>query len=369
MSEIWNLELLASGAYSLTIGSLGWAAAFIVGALLSAWIIHFLAHRWLNKRWDLSEGLDKQVLGAIRGFILLIGVYLAFDQLGANTVNLGQIQGATITLGGIFVTGVIMWLAWSGAAVAGALVKDWLDHYEQINRSITSLMVNLTRALILFIGFYVAFSSLGFDLNVLLLPLSAVGLGLGFGLQRITENFASGLILLVERPVRDGDVIAISGVTGSVESIGLRATMIRKFDGTQVVMPNSELITRQLNNWTLSDTVVRADTTIGVAYGSDPEQVMEILLEEVHAHPDAMDEPGPRVFFTGYGDSALDFRVMFWVEAPGKRLTTLTALLTAWYHRFAAAGIEIPFPQRDLHIRSGQLTANGSNGNGQAETE
>ena len=356
MAEYWNFELLSLGDYTLSAGRLTAAAAFALAGLIVSRIAAWLAYRWLHRRWDLSAGADRAALRAVKVAIVLIGFYLAVEQLGVGRFSLGQIQESELTVSGIFLALIIVWVTWNVSHVAAELVQQWITDLD-LSRSLATLITNLTRAIVIFIGFYIAASSLGFDLNVVLLPLSALGLGLGFGMQRIAENFVSGVILLGERPVKDGDVISISGVTGIVESIGLRSTVIRTFAGTEVIMPNSELITNHFDNWTLTNTRVRGDATVGVAYGSDPEQVMDILMTEMLAHADVLEEPGPRVFFREFGDSALNFRVIYWVEAPAKRLSTLTDLLCAWYQRFAEAGIEIPFPQHDIHIRSGALPA------------
>ncbi len=352
MAEYWNFELLVAGDYTLSAGRLTVAAAFALGGLTLSRIVAWLAYRWLHRRWDLSDGVDRAVLRSIKVMIVLIGFYLALEQLAVGRYSLGQIQDSELTVGAIFLTVIIIWVTWNLSHIVAELIQHWISGHG-ISRSLSTLITNLSRALVIFIGFYIAVSSLGFDLNVVLLPLSALGLGLGFGMQRIAENFVSGVILLGERPVKDGDVISISGVTGVVESIGLRATLIRTFGGTEVVMPNSVLITNHFDNWTLTNTRVRGDANVGVAYGSDPEQVMQILMGEMQAHEDVLEDPEPRVFFREFGDSSLNFRVMYWVETPAKRLGTLTDLLCAWYARFAEAGIEIPFPQHDIHIRSG----------------
>ena len=354
LAEYWDYELFAAGAYALSAGRLTVAVVLALGGLIVSRIAGWLAYRWLDRRFDLSAGVDRAILRAIKVVIVLVGFYLALDQLGIGRFGLGQVQGSELTVGGIFLTIIIIWIAWNLSQIVAELIEQWVSGHG-ISRSLSTLITNLSRALVIFIGFYIAVSSLGFDLNVVLLPLSALGLGLGFGMQRIAENFVSGVILLGERPVKDGDVISISGVTGVVESIGLRATVIRTFAGTEVVMPNSELITNHFDNWTLTNTRIRGEANVGVAYGSDPEQVMGILMGEMEAHEDVLADPAPRVFFREFGDSALNFRIIYWVETPAKRLTTLTDLLCGWYARFAEAGIEIPFPQHDIHIRSGAL--------------
>jgi potassium efflux system protein len=175
---------------------------------------------------------------------------------------------------------------------------------------------------------------------------------LGFGLQEIFANFVSGLILLFERPIRIGDVITLEDVTGTVTRIQIRATTITDWDRKELVVPNKDLITGRLLNWTLGDRVNRLVINVGVAYGSDTRQVHELLLQIADQHPDVLEDPAPLVTFEAFGDSTLNFVLRCYLSSLGDRLPTLHDLNSAIHEQFATAGIEIAFPQRDLHIRS-----------------
>jgi potassium efflux system protein len=181
---------------------------------------------------------------------------------------------------------------------------------------------------------------------------TALTFGLAFGLQEIFANFVSGIIILFERPVRVGDVVTVDGVTGVVTRTRARATMIRDFDLKELIVPNKEFITGRVLNWTLSDEVTRLVLPVGIAYGSDVEQTIRLLLTVVQQHPSVLTEPAPSVTFEAFAESSLNLIVRVYVAKLGDRLPVTSELLTSFYRTLAEHQIEIPFPQRDLHIRS-----------------
>lgn len=203
------------------------------------------------------------------------------------------------------------------------------------------------------IGGAVAFSVIGVGWSKIQWLVAALGVGLGFGLQEIFANFVSGLILLFERPIRVGDTVTLGGVSGTVTRIQIRATTIMDWDRKELVVPNKEFITGQLINWTLSDTVTRVVIPVGVAYGSDTQKVIRILLELAASHAEVMKEPGPQAIFLGFGESTLNFELRVFCERLDTRVDIVHDLHMAIDAAFRAAGVEIAFPQRDLHIRSG----------------
>jgi small-conductance mechanosensitive channel len=182
--------------------------------------------------------------------------------------------------------------------------------------------------------------------------LGTLSVGIGFGLQNVVNNFVSGLILLYERPIRVGDVIDVGTATGTVTHIGIRSSTIKTFQGAEVVLPNSNLVSNQLTNWTLSDQVRRVDIEVGVAYGSDVAKVQEILLLAARASVDVLSDPAPISLFTGLGDSALNFQLRFWTARSDRYLATASEVRQGIVEKLDAAGIAIPFPQRDLHVVS-----------------
>ena len=197
-----------------------------------------------------------------------------------------------------------------------------------------------------------AVSAAGVDLNKFTVITGAVGVGVGFGLQDIVKNFASGLILLFERPIRVDDVIELTGMVGTVRRIGARSSTIVTAQGAEVIVPNSNLVSTQVINWTLSSQQRRIEIAVGVAYGTDPERVLELLIAEAASHEGVMTNPAPVAYFMGFGDSSLDFELRFWSERQDIWFQLKSDVTVAVCRALTEAGIEIPFPQRDLHLRT-----------------
>ena len=210
-----------------------------------------------------------------------------------------------------------------------------------------------TQYVVFIAGLAVGLESAGINLNSLALLGGALGIGVGFGLQPIVNNFVSGLVLLFEGPVKVGDRVQVADLNGDVIRIGARSTWVRTNDNIIVVVPNSEFIVKPVINWTATDRQVRFSLPVGVSYGSDPQQVREVLLAVAADNPDVLSSPTPDVIFTGFGDSSLDFDVRVWtvtkVQTP---LILKSDLYFAIFDAFKKRGIEIPFPQRDLHLRT-----------------
>jgi small-conductance mechanosensitive channel len=198
----------------------------------------------------------------------------------------------------------------------------------------------------------VALLALGFEFTKLTIILSALGVGIGFGLQGIVNNFVSGLILLFERPVRVGDFIELDGKWAEIKNIGLRATTVQTFDQADVIIPNADLVSNQVINWTLSNRRVRLIISVGVAYGSDIELVMKTLVACARENSGIAGEPTPQVLFQSFGESSLDFELRVWVPNAEDRLTVKSELNQEIERKFRGAKIEIAFPQRDLHLRN-----------------
>jgi potassium-dependent mechanosensitive channel len=213
----------------------------------------------------------------------------------------------------------------------------------------------ISRYLIIAVGLLVAFNRVGADWSQMQWIVAALGVGVGFGLQEIVANFVSGLIILFERPVRVGDTVTIGDLSGTVSRIQIRATSITDWDNREILVPNKMLITGNVTNWTLSDQVTRLLVPVGIAYGSDTVQAQELMLNVVKSHPQVLENPAPTVFFLGFGDSALSFEVRAFVAVPAHRLPVLHDLHTVIDRALREAGIEIPFPQRDLHLKFSEV--------------
>ena len=205
-------------------------------------------------------------------------------------------------------------------------------------------------------GLFIGLQTLGLNLNSLVVFGGAVGVGVGLGLQNVVSNFVAGLILLIEQPIRMGDRIEMKDTLGDVIKIAARSTWVRTNDNVVIIVPNSEFINNSVTNWTANDPNVRIHVPVGVGYNSDPQVVKRLLLEAAADHADVLKEPAPLVLFTDYGDNSIDFTLLVWTESRAHAPAMLKSdLYFTLFERFGKAGIELPFPQRDLHLRSSDL--------------
>jgi small-conductance mechanosensitive channel len=219
-------------------------------------------------------------------------------------------------------------------------------------RGVGNSISSLTYYAMVIAGLFVALAAAGFEVSQLAIVVGALSVGIGFGLQNVVNNFVSGLILMFERPIQPGDVVEVSGTSGKVREIGMRATTLSTFEGADVVVPNGMLLNEKLINWTLSDMDRRIDVNVGVAYGSDPRRVLDLLLEVTAAAPGIATEPAPTVLFSGFGPSSLDFGIRAWTNNFGDWVKIRSDLNVRVYDALVAAGIQIPFPQHDVHVRT-----------------
>jgi small-conductance mechanosensitive channel len=204
------------------------------------------------------------------------------------------------------------------------------------------------------IGFLLALAAAGIELSQAAILVGGLGVGIGLGLQDIVKNFAAGLTVLFERRVHVGDVVEVpaSSVHGRVLEIGVRATVVRTWDGAEVVVPNADFVSGAITNWTLSDPTRRIEVPVGVAYGTEPDRVIELLTAVTAKVPGVIAYPAAQVVFQGFGDSSLDFTVLAWTDQAERILGTRSEIALAIHRALREAGIVIPFPQRDLHLAS-----------------
>jgi potassium efflux system protein len=211
-------------------------------------------------------------------------------------------------------------------------------------------LTTLLQYLIVGIGLVMAFSTIGFQWSSIQWLVAALGVGLGFGLQEIVANFISGIILLFERPIRVGDVVTLDDTTGVVSRIRIRATTIINYDKQEMLIPNKEFITGRVVNWTLTDKVNRVLINVGVAYGSDVNLAMKLMLDAANENANVLDDPAPVATFEAFGDNTLNLVLRSYLGAMENRLATISALHEAINRKFNEAGISIAFPQRDVHL-------------------
>ena len=221
---------------------------------------------------------------------------------------------------------------------------------------LTATIGTVTRFSILLVGSIIIVQSAGIDLSALTVLAGALGVGIGFGLQNVTDNFISGIIILFEKPIKVGDRIEVGGVEGDVISISVRATTILTNDNISIIVPNSEFISSRVINWSHNDRNIRFRLPVGVSYNEDPEKVKTLLLDVADRNLHILRKPGPMVLFDGFGDSSLDFTLAVWTSTHTDKPRILKSeLYFEIFKVFKENHIEIPFPQRDLHIRSSSV--------------
>jgi potassium efflux system protein len=262
-----------------------------------------------------------------------------------------QVGGLDFTIGRVLAFPVVVVAAYLVSRLVVFAFEQDLYPRLALPRGVPYALSSLTRYGVLLLGFLLALAALGLDLTRLTVMVSAFGLGLGFGLQQIVNNFVSGLILLFERPLQVGDRIQLGDLLGEVLRIGIRSSSIHTFDGAEVIVPNSSMIQEKVTNWTLSNRRRRLDVDVGVAYGTDAKRVLALLLDVARENPGVRSDPEPEALFVGFGDSSLGFQLRIWTEDP-RWWRLRSDLAVALQAALKEAGIEVPFPQRDLHIRS-----------------
>jgi small-conductance mechanosensitive channel len=262
------------------------------------------------------------------------------------------IGSLNISLGDILLFFITIWLS----VILSRFIRFVLDEdvlpRMTLPRGVPNTISMVVYYVLLSFGFIVALSAAGIEWSKFALLAGALGVGIGFGLQNLVNNFISGLILIFERPIKVGDTIQIATLAGIVQRIGIRASNVRTFDGAEVVVPNGNLLSSELTNWTLSDQKRRIEIPVGVSYNADPNKIPEVLLSVLKDNPDVMANPQPVVLFRGFGESSLDFSLRFWTENFGNWVTLASDTTFKIHNALKDAGVEIPFPQRDLHLRS-----------------
>lgn len=237
------------------------------------------------------------------------------------------------------------------------LIKRRLFSLLKIADGTQFLILRLLHFLMMSIGILVALNFIGINLTTLTVGLGALSVGIGFGLQNITSNFVSGIILLLERHVNVGDLVTIQSsanetVIGRVHSINIRSTTLVTLDNVTIIVPNSRFIENTITNWSIHDPRIRVTIPVGVAYGSDTRKVTELLLRVAKENENVLKDPEPSVLFRGFGDSSLNFELLVWLPDPMLRLRVISELNYAIDELFRENNVTIPFPQRDVHIVS-----------------
>ena len=357
LAEILTGGVLDSGYVGLAL----YAGALVLNAILAL----VLARRGLTRFHVVTQhaGPLLQAIGRLVNVAAFVAwvvivlnefrVYRLLDHWARVVLTYPIGFGAiSLTLGSVLLFLISVWVAFWLARTLRVVLRDEVLPKMDLPRGVDNSISTLTYYGMLTIGVMIALAAAGFHLSELAFVVGALGVGIGFGLQNVVNNFVSGLILMFERPIQPGDVIEVSGTSGKVREIGMRATTLTTFEGADVVVPNGTLLSEKLINWTLSDMNRRLDVNLGVAYGTDPKRVLALLEEVATATPGVCMEPPPAVIFTGFGPNSLDFGLRAWTNDFDNWVAIRSALTVRVHDALVAAGISIPFPQHDLHLKS-----------------
>ncbi|MCZ6765685.1 MAG: mechanosensitive ion channel [bacterium] len=366
LANVWGsvrlAALLTLGTYNTIFGG---ALLYLVVRVLSGIITLSFKTRTLQISRIVRMHSDVVAARTIRllqvaGVVVWVGYILKVFSVRSDVVGgltavfdaswkLGALE---ISVGSIITFFVTIYLALLLSRLIRFTLNEEILPRIALPRGVAGAMTKILHYLIVTAGFFIALTASGFDLGRVAIVAGALSVGIGFGLQSVVNNFVSGLILLLERPIGVGDTIELGTLKGRVRRIGIRSSIIKTFDGAEVIVPNADLISREVTNWTMSDRNRRIEITVGVAYGTDPNKVLEILRGIAEKNKGILDFPEPMVLFLGFGESSLDFSLRAWTARFDGWLALSSEMTLQVHDALKGAGIEIPFPQRDLHLRS-----------------
>jgi small-conductance mechanosensitive channel len=283
----------------------------------------------------------------------------ALDILGLMGATVALLDRAAVTIGtvrlslllvakGVLLIAILLW----AALALARLVSGRLEHIASLSPSIQTLTRSLIKIALVFLALLIGLNAVGIDLTAFTVLSGAIGVGLGFGLQKIVSNFVSGIILLAERSIKPGDIIEVGGTHGFVTSLGGRYTTLRARDGKEYLIPNETLITNQVVNWSYTSPFVRLDLSFGVAYGTDLRLARRLAIEAAKETGRVQSSPEPVCHVTEFGDNGINLLLRFWIADPASGVINIKGdVFLALWDRLVAHGIEVPFPQRDVRVR------------------
>lgn len=320
----------------------------ITASLLNAWVlIRLLSSVVPSSFWARAITVIVWTVAALSVMGLLPGTIRALDSV---SFSIGDTRlSLYLALKAMLIGALFLW----GAMLTSRLLENRVRAVPNLTPSMRTLITQILKFLLIVIAIMVALSTAGIDLTAFAVFSGALGVGIGFGLQKVVSNFVSGLIILIDRSIRPGDVIAIGDTFGRITNLGARYTSIITRDGTEFLVPNEDFITQQVVNWSFSDTKVRQKVTIGVAYESDIELARQLVATAAIETERVLDMPEPICHIAEFGDSAVNLEARYWVADPENGLSNVKSdfLLKVWT-AFHEHDIGIPFPQRDIHIKS-----------------
>jgi len=355
MARLLVSSVLIGGASALTLS----ACIRIMDAVTAFGLrVRPLSLLWMVRRYrNLLEHRTHLFLVwlAIGGWSIRVLDYVGMSQpvlsLGKAVLSAKLERGSIrISLGDLFAFALTLWAAYLLSVFIRFMLQEDVYPRRKVSQGIAYAVSRLIHYLIIAVGFVVGIGMLGMDLTKVTVLVSAFGVGIGFGLQSVVNNFVSGLILLFERPIHQGDTIEVGNLMGKVLRIGIRASIVRTGQGAEIIVPNSELVSKQMTNWTFSDQLRRIDLPVGVNYDAEPEKVIEVIEAAAAAHPKVLRNPQPRGLFVGFGESSINFELRAWTDGFIGWREVKSELAIAVYDAVRKAGFSFPFPQREVRL-------------------
>jgi len=346
ISFLFAILLLRIGSETVAEYELPTALIDTAARLLTAWLIIRLSTAMLkDSNWARLLSVVAWLIAALHILNLLIPVINLLDQLA---IDLGGMRISLLLLiKGVIVFAVLLKVASSGSS----LLEKRILSFEELTPSVQVLLSKALKITLLTVAVILALSSLGINLSAFAFIGGAIGVGVGFGLQKVVSNLVSGVILLLDRSIKPGDVIEVGSTYGRIQSLGARYVSVATRDRTEYLIPNEDLITTQVINWSFSDKLVRLKIVVGVSYDSDIHKVMQLMVEAAVNIPRVLANPKPVCQLKNFGDSSIDMELRIWISDPANGISNVSsAVRVAIWDIFKKHGIEIPFPQRDVHI-------------------
>ena len=323
-------------------------SVIIIANLLSAWIVINL----------LTELIKNKLLSKIFSLLIwsiaalhLLGIYNSvvtlLDKIAFQSGNIHI--SLLMVIKGVLTLFIFFWIANKLTTFSERKIKK----VSTLTPSIKVLLTQILKFLIFTGVILVTMSSLGIDLTALAVVGGAVGVGVGFGLQKVVSNFISGIIILLDKSVKPGDIIEIEDVYGEIKSIGLRYISVLTLDGKEYIIPNEDLITKKVINWSYSNNLVRTKVSVGVSYNSDVDKALDLMEKSIKGIDRILENPAPKIFLKEFGDSSVNLEIKFWIKDPENGIMNIKSEVNRNIWRlFKENGIEIPFPQQDIHFKS-----------------
>jgi small-conductance mechanosensitive channel len=341
--------------YVTILGLIAFAGFFAAGLVIARFLQSEIVRRFFSR-----FKIDTNFIAIVTTILSLASiVFFTITAINAAGIPLAwnaPLPAIKLSLAQIFLlVALLIAVFWFSSGTKRFLFNRLLAQ-SGLDRSLQYAIAQVVSNIVLVVGIVIVLENTGIHLAALAVFAGAVGVGVGFGLQNIASNFISGLVILAERPITIGDRVEVAGIAGQVEHIRARSTVIRTNDNIMMIVPNTKFIDSPVTNWTYGDRRVRFRIPVGVAYGSDVNKVRDALLAVAHENPHTLKEPAASVFLDQFGDSSIDFKLMVWsIEMSARPSRYRSDLNFAIAEKFREAGIEFPFPQRDVHIRDGVI--------------